>query len=122
MLFKGIPIVCPHCRGELEQPAEKEILCRGCARRFRVTLGIPDLRVGSDPYIGFEDEYAKVGKLVEAYPDHEFESFVDYYYANTSVVPPQHAALYKRSLMAGVARARAWLGEWEAKMRLVSRS
>jgi len=113
MLFKGIPIICPHCRGELEQPAEKEILCRGCARCYRVTLGIPDLRVGPDPYIGFEEEYAKVSKLVEAFPDHEFESFVDFYYANTSVVPPHHAALYKRSLMTGVARARAWLGAWE---------
>jgi SAM-dependent methyltransferase len=113
LLLGEFELICPHCRGELAQQGAREILCRGCARRFRVTLGIPDLRTTPDPYIGFDDEYAKVEKLVAAFPDHDFESFVNFYYRNTSVVPPQHAALYTRSLLAGVARARGWLAMWE---------
>jgi SAM-dependent methyltransferase len=113
VLLGGIELICPHCRGELAQESEREICCRGCARRFRVTLGIPDLRTAPDPYIGFDDEYAKAEKLVAAFPDHDFAGFVEFYYRHTSVVPPQHAALYTRSLLAGVARARGWLVMWE---------
>ncbi len=113
MKFSGVEIICPVCRGELEQPAEGAIVCRGCERRFRVTLGIPDLRVAPDPYIGFDQEYAKVEKLVAAYHDYDLAGFIDFYYRNTSVVPVQHAALYKRSLLAGEHRARAWLAMWE---------
>ncbi len=113
MLFQGIEICCPHCREELERPAENEIVCRGCQRRYRVTLGIPDLRVFADPYASFEVERAKAEMLVERFNDLDLEGLIDFYYANASKVPAQHAALYKRSLMAGVARARAWLGAWE---------
>jgi ubiquinone/menaquinone biosynthesis C-methylase UbiE len=113
MDLRGIELICPICRGELHRPDEKEIVCRGCARRFRVTMGIPDLRVAPDPYIGFDEEYAKVEKLAAAFNDYDFESFVDFYYRNTGVVPPHHAAMYKRSLLAGQARARGWLLMWE---------
>jgi len=113
MLFEGIEICCPRCRDELERPAENVLVCRGCQRRFPMVLGIPDLRVAPDPYIGFEAERAKVDKLVQRFDDYDLEGFIDFYYANTSVVPPQHAALYKRSLLAGVARARGWLDAWE---------
>jgi SAM-dependent methyltransferase len=113
MIFQNIEIICPICRGELDRPDETEIVCRGCARRFRVTLGIPDLRVAPDPYIGFADEYAKVEKLVAAFNHHDFEGFIDFYYRITSVVPAHHAALYKRSLLAGELRARGWLAMWE---------
>jgi SAM-dependent methyltransferase len=128
MLYNGIELICPICRGELERSEEREIVCRGCGRRFRITLGIPDLRVAPDPYIGFDDEYAKVEKLAAAYNDYDFEGFIDFYYRNTSVVPPHHAALYKRGLLAGEFRARSWLAMWEEaagvamKMSLESRA
>jgi SAM-dependent methyltransferase len=77
-------------------------------------LDIPDLRVFPDPYIGFDEERAKVEKLAEAFPQFDFEGFVGFYYGMTSVVPKQHAEMYTRGLMAGVNRARAWLQEWES--------
>lgn len=114
MNFEGIDICCPHCRGELEQPSGGQLVCRSCSRRFSIVLGIPDLRVFPDPYIGFAEERAKVGKLVAGFPHFDFEGFIDFYYSITSVVPPQHAQMYKRGLLVGVDRARAWLEAWEA--------
>jgi len=113
MNFKGIEICCPLCRGELDRPAEIELVCRSCARRFPVLLEIPDLRVFADPYASFELERAKVKMLAERFNDLDLEGFIDFYYANAANVPAHHATLYKRSLMAGVPRARAWLGAWE---------
>lgn len=114
MDFKGIDICCPHCRGELEQPGGTQMLCLGCSRRFPIVLDIPDLRVFPDPYIGFEEERAKIQKLAAGYAHFDFEGFIDFYYSITSVVPPQHAQMYKRGLLAGADRARAWLAAWEA--------
>jgi ubiquinone/menaquinone biosynthesis C-methylase UbiE len=78
-----------------------------------VILDIPDLRLSPDPYIGFAEEHAKVEKLAARFAELDFESFIDFYYSITSVVPPKHAAQYKRSLLAGVPRAAHWLTEWE---------
>ena len=113
MDYKGIDICCPHCRGELEQPGGGQLVCLGCSRRYPIVLDIPDLRVFPDPYIGFAEERAKVEKLAAGFAHFDFEGFIDFYYGITSVVPPQHAQMYKRGLLAGVDRARDWLAAWE---------
>ncbi len=113
-------LCCPYCRADLAQPRESELACTGCARAFPVVLGIPDLRVAPDPYIGIEEERAKVEKLAARFNDWDFSGFVDFYYSITSVVPPKHAAQYKRGLMAAVPRAAAWMGEWEASAGLAA--
>lgn len=113
MNFKGIDIRCPACRGELTRPEEKSLRCVLCAKCYPVVLDIPDLRLAPDPYIGFDDERAKVEKLAARFHEFDFEGFVDFYYSITSVVPPRHALQYKRSLMAGVPRAAGWLAQWE---------
>lgn len=114
MNFQGMELCCPHCREELERPREDALHCRGCGREFPVICGIPDLRVFPDPYIGIEEDRAKGRQLAEHFHEFRFEEFIDYYYANTSVVPPQHAQLYKRGLLAAAARAEDWLESWDA--------
>lgn len=113
MNFKRIDICCPHCRAELDQPRQNALVCRGCRREFPVLLGIPDLRIFPDPYIGIEEDRAKAARLGERFNDFDFEGLVDFYYANTSVVPPHHARIYKRGLMAAPARAEGWLASWD---------
>jgi ubiquinone/menaquinone biosynthesis C-methylase UbiE/uncharacterized protein YbaR (Trm112 family) len=119
MNWKGIEIVCPHCRGELDRAAEEhgdaagEWACRACRRRFPVVCGIPDLRVFPDPYITPEEEYAKARHLVSRYPDFDFAGLVEYYYSISPLVPPQHAKKYARGLLAAAARAELWLKGWE---------
>ena len=114
MNFKGIELCCPQCHGELRRPVTGEMVCQGCARRYPVVLDIPDLRIAPDPYIGIDEEYTKIEKLVARYADFDFEGFVEYYYSITSVVPVHHARAYTRGLLAGEQRARAWLEDWEA--------
>jgi len=114
MNFQGIEICCPACHSDLQAAEESALLCAHCKRSFPILLGIPDLRLRPDPYIGFAEERAKVEKLAERFADLDFAAFVDFYYRITSVVPPKHAQQYKRSLLAGVARAQGWLEQWEA--------
>jgi ubiquinone/menaquinone biosynthesis C-methylase UbiE/uncharacterized protein YbaR (Trm112 family) len=116
MMFRGIEICCPICRGDLTQPND-EIVCTSCSRHFPVIAGIPDLRAFPDPYIDIFADYRK-GLTVASRLDQEtFSTLVDFYYSITSVVPPQHATQYKRGLMAAVARSEAALGFWEATSR-----
>lgn len=118
MNFKGLEICCPACRSDLHRPAEDALVCDQCQKRYPIIFDIPDLRLHPDPYIGFEEELAKVEKLVARFHEFDFESFVDFYYSITSVVPAQHARQYKRSLIAGVARAEGWLAQWETQAGL----
>ena len=117
MIFKGLELICPHCRGDLAQASEKGIRCRACNRSFRITLGIPDLRVAADPYIGVEEEYAKVERLAERFDDLDFPAYLEFYYSITDVVRPELARAYIRSLLAAGPRTRDWLASWEQVAR-----
>jgi ubiquinone/menaquinone biosynthesis C-methylase UbiE len=78
-----------------------------------VILGIPDLRLFSDPYIDMVADREK-GLLLDNCPrSMTFEALVDYYYSVTSAVPPAHAAQYKRGLLTAVPRAAAALNSWQ---------
>jgi SAM-dependent methyltransferase len=139
MMFKGIEICCPHCKGDLQQSESKiegrgsrieksslnsrssildsqssEIWCVSCGRRFPIVLGIPDLRVFPDPYIDMEADRAKGLQVAARCQELSFSELVDFYYGITSVVPPRHARQYKLGLMAGMARAEAALTSWES--------
>ncbi len=131
MRFKGIEICCPLCKGDLQQnvgggpetadpvkisgrqPNISSLRCFSCNRVFPVVLDIPDLRVFPDPYIDSENDRAKGLRVAARMDELDFAALVDFYYSITPVVPPQHARLYKRGLMAGVARAEAALDSWE---------
>ncbi len=119
MNWKGIEIVCPDCRGELERTVEEhedspgEVLCHKCSRRFPVVSGIPDLRVFPDPYITPDEEYAKVRHLASRYDDCDFAGLVEYYYSISPLVPSHHAKKYARGLLAAAARTQLWLEGWE---------
>lgn len=114
MIFKGVDIVCPHCRGELDRARDAELACVGCSRRFPIVLDVPDLRIFPDPYIDPQEERAKAQRLAERFADLDFAGLVEFYYSITPKVPPHHAKQYARSLLAAGARAPAWLAAWEA--------
>lgn len=114
MNFKGVDICCPCCRGDFDE-TEASLQCKACGRQFPVLAGIPDLRLFPDPYIGFEEDRRKGLRVAERLTNLSFSEVIDFYYTITDVVPPHHARLYKRGLMAGVARARAAMASWEDK-------
>jgi SAM-dependent methyltransferase len=116
VIFKGIEIVCPSCRGDLvEVSAGGDTLrCGACGSEYPIVFGIPDLRLFPDPYISIEDDRAKARRLASHFDELSFREFVEHYYSTTDVVPPQHAKLYTRGLVAGEARSAAFLSEMES--------
>lgn len=121
MNYKGIDICCPHCKGDLDRAAttsanDDRLRCVECERIYRIVAGIPDLRVFPDPYIDVDADYAKGLKVAEQLDKLTFPELIDYYYSITSVVPPKHAKLYARGLMAAAPRAEAALESWEKQL------
>lgn len=115
MIFKGVEICCPHCRGDLEKEEEQDasLRCLSCGRRFPVVFGIPDLRAFPDPYIAPEPDRAKGKKVAARFDELSFRELLDYYYSITEVVPPRHAQQYTRGVLAGVPRSKAALAFWQ---------
>lgn len=115
MDFKGVEICCPRCHGDLQwhSGSHAQLDCPDCREIYPVICGIPDLRIFPDPYIGFEQDRNKGRGLADAAQSRDFPQLIDYYYANTPVVTPQQAALFKRGLLAAGDRAAASLAAWE---------
>lgn len=115
MIFKGIDICCPHCKGDLHDAGSKEtsLWCDSCDRCFPIVFDIPDLRVFPDPYIETEADRKKGQQVASRLRDLSFAELVDFYYSITPAVPSHHAQLYTRGLMGGVDRAEAALASWE---------
>jgi ubiquinone/menaquinone biosynthesis C-methylase UbiE/uncharacterized protein YbaR (Trm112 family) len=115
MLFKGVEIVCPNCKGALiaDLQATQQFACVACQQVFPIIEGIPDFRVFPDPYIGIDADREKAIYLTARSEQYDFVSFLDFYYQSTQVVTPEQARLYKRSVLAGEGRSQAALLEWE---------
>jgi ubiquinone/menaquinone biosynthesis C-methylase UbiE/uncharacterized protein YbaR (Trm112 family) len=119
MLFHGIELVCPACRSDLERSQSAAavntgatcpddiLLCASCGRTYPIILGIPDLRLWPDPYIGLEDDRAKGRMLANECSGLDFTESVELYYRITTAVPPFQASRFARSLRAAADRSRA---------------
>ncbi len=112
MLFQGITICCPTCRGPIEAAEQSEVCCTDCHRRFPILAGIPDLRVFADPYIDLESDRAKATLLAQRLEDLSFTELLEYYYSITPAVPPQQAREYTRGLLVAEERAETALESW----------
>lgn len=118
MDYRGVEICCPRCHGELAwvDAAQADLRCEACEATYPVVASIPDLRVFPDPYIAAEDDRAKGVALAGQLDGRSFSELIDYYYSTTSVVPPQHAALYKQGLLGAEGKAGAALAMWETRL------
>jgi SAM-dependent methyltransferase len=120
MEYKGVEICCPHpdCRADLRWVGAEQnhLRCDADTHTYPVVCGIPDLRVFPDPYIGPEEDRAKGERVAEQAKRLRFDELIDFYYSVTTVVPPEHARLYKRGLLAGEAKARSALEAWESAL------
>ncbi|NIV10088.1 MAG: methyltransferase domain-containing protein [Aliifodinibius sp.] len=119
MKFKGIEICCPGCKGELAYFGIEDslLLCQECGKGFPIILDIPDLRVFSDPYVDMEADRDKGIKIYAKFDDYDFEGLIDYYYRITPVVTDDQAQQFKQGLMAGEARANAFLKSFNNGMK-----
>jgi len=105
---------CPSCRGPLTSDSTG-YACRGCQRRYPIICGIPDFRLFPDPYISFEDEYAKVRRLAEEADRVSFEALVRFYWEITPEVPRPMAERFIRYALTGAERAGPCLATMDSK-------
>lgn len=102
--------VCPRCKGPLQTEPEA-YRCPACAAHYPIVLGIPDFRVFPDPWIEFEDDWAKARKVAARYDELDFAGLVAYYWQLTPDTPPDLARRYISHVLAGVERGRSSLAE-----------
>jgi ubiquinone/menaquinone biosynthesis C-methylase UbiE/uncharacterized protein YbaR (Trm112 family) len=79
-------LCCPLCKQALILRGER-CTCSRCEREYPVVLGIPDLRVYSDPYVTIEEDHRK-GKQVQAQAEKmSFAELLRFYWENVSLPP-----------------------------------
>lgn len=87
-------LCCPRCKGALVSQLEG-LLCARCQRSYPVVLGIPDLRVYSDPYVTFEEDHYKGHQVHEQAQRLSFPELLRFYWENVSQ-PPTAVELRER--------------------------
>jgi len=101
-------LCCPRCRQALEEIAEG-LRCPGCSRVYPAVLGIPDLRIAPDPWIGIEADRAKGQQLERETADLDFEAMVGAYWAMTPETPAKQALRFISHVKTAEARSAEWL-------------
>lgn len=107
-------LACPACGGPVA-PAPGGRCCGSCGRSFPDRFGIPDFRLEPDPYISFEDEEAKVRRVLEGAEGAGWRELVERYYTITPENPPSLHRRYVRSMEAAFARAEGLLDRLERR-------
>lgn len=107
-----IALACPLCRAALERLGGEELVC-GAGHRFPVHFGIPDLRVGGDPYLSIEDDLAAARRLLGSRAA-GFRGMLEAYYAENPKVSAAQAQRFAAGAATAVDRAHVVLGAWEA--------
>ncbi len=108
-------LCCPTCRGDLREVEgpDPELRCDTCRRSYPVILGIPDLRIFADPYIGLEEDRAKGRRLAEIARTADFAGVLAAYYAMSDTeTSAAQARQFTAGLLAAPARAAAVFESW----------
>ena len=110
----ALGLCCPRCKGDFDLAGASELSCTTCDVRYPVILGIPDLRVFPDPYIGIEEDRAKGVLLAGSGEGRRWEDLAARYYDITrDTVPAAQAERFAAGLRAALPRSLATLERWE---------
>jgi SAM-dependent methyltransferase len=105
-------VVCPACRGSFEDAPGNALRCTSCRRVFDQPCGIPDLRLGDDPYLTREDDLTAARALAARGAELDFAALYASYYASNDKVSSAQAAQFTRGVLAAGGRAAAALAAW----------
>lgn len=74
-------LVCPNCRNKLQWPQRNQglIPCE-CGKDWPVLIGIPDIRMGQDPYAGNDHDLCVARDLADQFANMSFSELLQYYY------------------------------------------
>jgi ubiquinone/menaquinone biosynthesis C-methylase UbiE len=78
-----IILICPACRSCLPWPefTDSSLAC-DCGRQYPAMLGIPDLRIGEDPYCGNDHDLAIARDLLARFESHSFTDLLHHYFTH----------------------------------------
>lgn len=112
MKLGGIELVCPRCRGALDD-ATDTLTCSACLATFPIVAGIPDLRVSPDPWIGLEEDRAKALRVLQESAGRDFAGHVRGYWSLTPTTRTDHAERFTRHVLAAKTRSSDWIRSLE---------
>ncbi|MDQ3147172.1 MAG: hypothetical protein M3R01_09640, partial [Actinomycetota bacterium] len=110
-----LSLVCPLCRTELDDgDGDDQLTCARCGRCYPIVAGIPDLRLGPDPYLSLADDRAKAVELDDL-RDLSYAELLAAYWQRTPEVPASLAAGYAANTVRGLSRAEATLDRLDVR-------
>lgn len=105
----GLGLVCPSCRGSLEDSRGQALDCPRCHRHFPEVAGLPDLRLASDRYLRLPDERAKAERLGAIEPLTDVNGLARAYYELTDDVVDHRRDRFLGHIAGAVPRGEALL-------------
>lgn len=110
---RELALVCPQCKQPLGASASVYI-CDPCDREFPVISGIPDLRIVGDPFLGFDEDYARTNIVLERIEELGLRDLLEHYWSFSDITPPRLRREFVESAMRGESRAERTLSAWQA--------
>jgi ubiquinone/menaquinone biosynthesis C-methylase UbiE len=108
-----LTFVCPQCKRSIGA-TQTEYVCHHCDRRFPVISGIPDLRIVGDPFLGFDEDYARTEIVLERLEELHLRELLEHYWTYSDITPERLRRAFVVSAMRGEARAARALAAWQA--------
>ncbi|MGI8470340.1 MAG: methyltransferase domain-containing protein [Pyrinomonadaceae bacterium] len=83
--------------------------CSACEKTYLLHDGIPDFRVFPDPFLNYEEDYARTEIVIAALENLNFEKLLEHYWSFSDITPPALRPKFVRSAVLGEHRARRTL-------------
>lgn len=106
--LREVQFVCPKCRGKLDV-IENSYECAVCEKKYLLHDGIPDFRVFPDPFLTYEEDYARTEIVLVALEKFNLEKLLEHYWSFSDITPPALRPKFVRSAVLGEHRARRTL-------------
>jgi SAM-dependent methyltransferase len=100
-------LVCPACRGPLDEAGGGALACAPCGRTFPGVAGLIDMRLASDRYLALDAERAKAERLHAVEPTTDVNGLAAAYYAMTDEVVDRRRGRFLRHIVEAEARGEA---------------
>lgn len=100
---------CPHCRIPLARRGRDHRDCPGCGRAYGGVLGIPELRLGEDPYIGNALDREIALQLADEFGRRDFRGLLERLYDLSPPLPKAQRDGQIRHILSAPGRASQWV-------------
>jgi SAM-dependent methyltransferase len=98
-------LVCPRCRGSLD---EETWLCLGCGATFRALRGIPDLRVTEDGFLSNQEDWEFARRLEVDFDRLDFRRLLGRYFDISPDIPTDLRKRQVEHIITARGRSQQW--------------